>query len=177
MDDESGVFLGPKLSEVCLSQGKYYLVGGGVCEEVASGCGTGTCSCRGSCNGCCILICSDGDLRDVFSLKWLPHCCVDLILGRQVLSFSGSMLSGICWSHYQLLGVFVKKLGLGVELEFAQAMVAAVWVFSNDRPENFVLNVYSILWIARVELSFFGPKLSVICWISQGNYSSRWGSL
>lgn len=86
-----------------------------------------------------------------FFLNGYPTCCVDLILGRQVLSFSGSMLSGICWSHYQLLGVFVKKLGLGVELEFAHAMVAAVWVLSNDRPDNFLLNVYSILWIARVE--------------------------
>lgn len=40
-------FLGPKLSEICLRQGKHYLVAGGVCEEVVSGCGTGTCSCRG----------------------------------------------------------------------------------------------------------------------------------
>lgn len=24
-------------------------------------------------------------------------------------------------------------------------------------------------------MSFLGPKLFVICWISQGNYSSRWG--
>ena len=76
-----------------------------------------------------------------------------------MLSFSGSMLSGICWSHYQLLGVFVKKLGLGVELEVAHAMVAAVWVFSNDRPDNFLLNVYSIFWIAIVEF----PWSEVVC--------------
>lgn len=82
---------------------------------------------------------------------------MDLILGRQELS--GSRLSGICWSHYQLLGVFVKKLGLGVELEFAHSMVAAVWVFSNDRPDIFLLNFYLILWIARVEF----PWSEVVC--------------
>ena len=58
-----------------------------------------------------------------------------------------------------MLGVFVKKLGLGVELEVAHAMVAAVWVFSNDRPDNFLLNVYSIFWIAIVEF----PWSEVVC--------------
>ena len=74
------------------------------------------------------------------------------------------------------LGVFVKTLGLGVELEFAHAISVAVWVFGNYGLDNFLLNVYLILWTAK-NLIFLGPKLSVICWISQGNYSSRWGSL
>jgi uncharacterized membrane protein YpjA len=53
----------------------------------------------------------------------------------------------------------ILELGLEVELEFAHAMVAAVWVFSNDRPDNFLLNVYRILWIARVEF----PWSEVVC--------------
>lgn len=47
------------------------------------------------------------------------------------------------------LGVFVKTLGLGVELEFAHAILAAVWVFCNYGLDNFPLNVYLILWTAE----------------------------
>lgn len=64
----------------------------------------------------------------------------------------------IVWNLLESLGVFVEKLGMNVELEFAHAMVAAVWVFSNDASLD---NVYLIIWTTKV-FSFLGPKLSEI---------------